>query len=405
MKNLCLTFFGLIISVSAAIGQPSPGKNYQLEKSLTAPSQVEQWYLEGEGVIAVREGEMQWLSEGNGAALSFPPGYLKTVFSDGGRFFAVLSLRQESGDTDGNRILEAEVYSSERQKRYSLSLTQYYDEPYPVIAVSDRDGSLVLARITTGELFFYSQSGGLTRKLLLFPQAAYDLERVIHLAISRDGSAVAIAATEHGLKPLQAERGSLSAAPYLFSFTSDGQMRWQKAAKGAMISGLAVSADGNLIAAGSYTPDADHPMIAKSTVYNRAGKPLAQADMLFKSASYSSDSRSLLLADKRSVLLLDIPAGSVAWKKEVPPQEGMISAARLSGDGQTAVLLIAENEFRNNRFIFTNPVMKVMNAGGELLQNMDLAGQEFITPALHVSENGSLISAGFINNYQTFRVK
>ncbi len=405
MKKLYLVFFILIISAPAAIGQPSPGDKYQPEKSLTAPSQVERWYPAGEQAIAVWEGEMQWLSEGNGAALSLPSGFLKTVFSDGGHYFAVLSLRQEAGDTSGNRILKAEVYSSERQKQYSLSLTQYYDEPYPVIALSDKDGSLVLARITTGELFFYGRSGGLTKKLLLFPQAEYDLERVIHLAISRDGSVVAAAATEHGLKPLQAESGSLYAAPYLFSFSTDGQMSWQKAVEGAMVSGLAVSVDGNLIAAGSYAPDADHRMTAKSTVYKSAGKPLVQADLLFISASYSSDSRSLLLADKRSALLLNIPAGSVAWKKEVPPQEGMIAAARLSGDGQTAVLLIAENEFRNNRFIFINPVMKVMNAGGELLQNMDLAGQEFVTPALDVSENGSLISAGFINNYQIFRVK
>ncbi len=408
MKYLNLIISCLILFVSSIQAQkvaPEGGKEYVLEKSLRTTTPVTSWYSGGENAIAIEKGEVRWLPDDAKSVLSLPGGYLKTVFSNGGHYFALLSLQKQPDNAGGNKTLEVAVYDSTGHLRHSLNMTQYYDEPYPVVALSDRDGALVLARITTGEVSFYDGDGTLTRKVELLPHSDYDLERIIHLDINKAGSTVAVAATRHGLKPLQTGSAMLSGEPYLFRFDADGKEVWRKTIAGAMVSSVSVSPDGNRIAAGSYTLDERHRMTPQSVVYDRDGRPQLQAGFLFHDASWSANSGRLLLANHRSAALLDLQSGSISWEKSISSQKDIIAAAGLSADGQTAALLIAENEFKENRFVFIRPFIEVLNGGGVRLQKIDLSGQEFVEPALSISADGRLISAGFINSYQIYRVK
>jgi hypothetical protein len=83
----------------------------------------------------------------------------------------------------------------------------------------------------------------------------------------------------------------------------------------------------------------------------------------------------------------------------------MIAAVDISNKGEIAALLVAKSEFKDKSFIFTDPQIKILDSNGKLLQELQMADQQFEKPALNLSDDAKIIFIGFKNAYQIYRAQ
>jgi hypothetical protein len=263
----------------------------------------------------------------------------------------------------------------------------------------------IIGQNTTGEILFYDSNGSLLRKVALFSDAEYDLERILQIDLSRDGTTAAMVAGKRGASPAGSDAPRPSADPYLFLFSLNGEELLRKPLPDSNTSAAAISDNSQYIAASSYTIAIEGDITKRTIIFDNTGGEIGQVDMLFKLARFSSDSKFLILADNNTAKVVSLTNGMTVWSHTIPKREGMISAADISNKGEIAVLLIAENEFRDGTFIYTNPRLIVLNSNGASLQELEMSDQEFETPALNLSDGSTKIFVGFKNAYQIYQVK
>lgn len=405
-KPFLLFTISVLMAVSAvrAPALAAPKEHYSLEASTLFSGTVQRWFFKNHTVVAVGASEVK-LSRGRETrTLALPGGFLKAIVSRNGRYLGLVSLR-EAGHRGRNKTLRLDIYTTDGREQYSLERIQYYDDPLPEMAVSDRDGAVVVGRVPTGELWFYDGGGRLLRHNYLFPGSDYDLEKILQVSFSADGSQVTVAATRKGMAPVDADVRDPSAHPFLFAFSPDGALRWQKALPGYMIQSMATSPDGRFIAAAVYSIRTNGELSPRSLIYDRAGNLQTETDLLFKRAAFSPDGRYLLLAENRRARLLDLSEKSVLWDDTVSGKKAMIAAVALAENARRAILLMAQSEFRGNHFIFTRPVLQIKQMSGQTLQEIKIQDQTFTVPALTVSPDAGEILIGFHNSYQIYRLK
>ena len=187
---------GILFAQPARETQQSQSRQYVLEKQRTVPTSVQSWIFGARTQIAVEQKQITWFDASVIRKVPLTHTYLRTIHSRGERFFGILSLQTLSQDPREPKVLRLEVYSALQEKLFTLERKQSYDDPYPVIAISDRDGAVVLGQVTNTELFFYDHRGKLQKQVKLFPQVEYDLERTLLIDLSADGSTVAVVASE-----------------------------------------------------------------------------------------------------------------------------------------------------------------------------------------------------------------
>jgi hypothetical protein len=401
MNSLSRIFLtGMLISggLWAQTGSPY----YELQHSETISTAVKSWIFAGKYNIAVGKQQLQFLEQDEGYSRKLPEGTLFTVFSKGFQYYAAVRLLNEEGQ---DKIFNIDVFSIDNRKMYSLQFPNEYDEPYPFVVVSDADGSLILGKGITAEMLFYDHTGRLLREIKIFSDAGYDLERMMHIDISRDGSEVAVAAGKRGASSKDSATPNPSAEPHVFLFDPAGNEIWRKALPGFNTSVISISGNGDYIAANSYTVDVEGGITRNALVLDRKGTEIGRTDMLFKFARFSPGSRFLLLGNNSSAYLMEVSRATVLWRQTIDSEDGMFTAGSLADDARTAVLLVAENEYRHGEFVFVNPTLKILERSGDLTQSIQLPGQTFIRASLKFSEDGRQILVGFSNGYHIYRRK
>ena len=414
-KNLRTIFlFGailLIVILIAASGVLQAGATYRLTSSQQLKQAVVSWFIppvfemEKSAAIAVQPEQLIWWNEAVKPSLDFSNDYFQTIFSETGNYFAVTTLTGRTGNPNQARTFAFTVYSANRAELYSLTFRHFYDQPFPTVVISDQDGAAVVGHSATGEIRFYDQSGNLVAEKQLFPSAEYDLERILDISLSADGSRVAVAATKRGSAPNGSSALHPSGEPHLFLFTPKGEEIRSIPLPGYQTSGCVISPNGAFVVANSYTVESGGSVVRQDQVFNAEGTIVARLDLLFKYAQFSPDNRSLLLANNSTAKMVDLTTGTIVWRHQISADQGMITAARVANEGKVSLLLVAKNEFRNRAFIFTHPRLMIFNQTGEILQQIELTDQVFHKPALGLTVDGQQISIGFNHSYQIFRVK
>ncbi|NIT56708.1 MAG: hypothetical protein GWN00_10885, partial [Aliifodinibius sp.] len=171
--------------------------------------------------------------------------------------------------------MQVDIYSSSGEKRYSLNRNQYYDDSIPSVVISDLDGSVIMGQNTVGKLWFYDQDGELRREVELFPDASYDLERILHLDLSEDGTRLAVVASKRGASHLGSKAPHPSGEPHLFLLTHTGDELWKKALPDFNSSATAISKNGDHLIANSYTVDIPGNLQKQSLLFNDNGERIA----------------------------------------------------------------------------------------------------------------------------------
>ncbi|MFQ5752918.1 MAG: hypothetical protein ACE5HI_13070, partial [bacterium] len=178
--------------------------------------------------LFIQEQQLKWLNKSELKILNLPEGYLHAVFSKGGQYFGLVSLTTSQKNRDRNKIWQLNIYAATGNHLYTIEKQQYYDDALPAVVLSDKNGYTILGQNTTGKLWFYGSNGELIRQVALFPDATYDLERILYLDLSADGSRLAVVATKRGAAPSGTNVVNPSADPHLLLFTQNGEEAWRQ---------------------------------------------------------------------------------------------------------------------------------------------------------------------------------
>ena len=401
MKNttrlVLLTFLVFLLSGGMAC-QSAPKKNPALAakqiQSIAAEVRVWKVLKSAEGrelPLALKGDGIQIFQPTRTLELPLPDHFLDLIVSRQGRYFAVFSLVSGSKSPRSDKTLTATVYSAEGEELYRVRRLVYYDEPLPARVVSDLGGMLILGQSATGQLDFYSETGSLVKQVLLFRDAQFDLERLLQLAVSADGRSVAVLASKRGASPLDSGAPDPSGEPHLFLFDAGGNELWRMPLMQTTPQNLAISPDGRLVVASSYSSYQKSP-IQKNTVIVRAdGKKLGETDFLFRHADFAQEAGTVLLADRSEARLIAPDRARVLWKVRYPRKSGIIAAAAVQPDARRAFVLTAANRFEAGRFVFAQPVLHVLDAQGVQRQEIPFPKENFLAPALYVRGNQAIL--------------
>ncbi|MFQ5772781.1 MAG: hypothetical protein ACE5HX_19755, partial [bacterium] len=354
--------------------------------------------------LFIQEQQLKWLNESELKILNLPEGYLHAVFSKGGQYFGLVSLTTSQKNRDRNKIWQLNIYAATGNHLYTIEKQQYYDDALPAVVLSDKNGSTILGQNTTGKLWFYGSNGELIRQVALFSDATYDLERIMYLDLSADGSRLAVVATKRGAAPSGTNVVNPSAEPHLLLFTQNGEEAWRQRLPEFNTAAAAISANGKYVIANSYTVDMQGQLNKTTSLFDQTGATIASYDLLFKLADFSPDAKFLILTENALAKLIELPTGKIVWNYQLAKNQGMITAARLSNNGEFAVLLVAKNEYRDNSFIFTKAKLKVLDFTGKLYQEIDLKDETFEKAQLKFSPDHQNIFIGFKNSYRVYEV-
>lgn len=400
------SLFFIFVTSSLLDSQKITDGPYELVKSEDITKSINSWLLPtAKPIIAIENNRITWLNDSEANQFNLPADALKVIFSKTGNYFGIVRLNRVSEGSKKDQKITMEIYTDSKEKLYELQRDYYYDDSLPFIAISDLDGSLIIGQNATGEIWFYDPNGALIRKIQLFSDAEYDLERILQIDLSKDGTTAAIVAGKRGTSPSDSNAPNPSAEPHLFLFSLKGQELLRKPLPHFNTSAASISDNSQFIAAGSYTVEMNGNIIKRTIIFDSTGEEIGQVDMLFKMARFSSDSKFLILADNDNAKVFDLVFGDILWGYSIPENEGMITAVAISNDGEIAALLVAENEFRESTFIFTNPRLKILDSNGNLLQELAVPDQEFEKPALNLSDDSKKIFIGFKKAYKIYQAK
>ncbi|MFQ5651354.1 MAG: hypothetical protein ACE5IY_15565 [bacterium] len=384
----CLAFAALLISGASVQSQSTKPAKFELVRMAEHREQVSSWYRSHafpNSFIAVTEASIWRVENDVWRKLDLPTGQVMTILSRGGRYVGVARWAQDGNVSD--RTLIIEVYTSEAVKRFTLQHGVAYDEGVPSMLLSDDEGALVLGLAPIGRILFHDANGALRRQVDLFPGASYDLERTLHLDLSDNGLWLAAVAGQRGAAPPGSAAPDPSARPHVFYFSRTGEERWRVVLRGQSGLQVAISPDGEFVAAGSYSVQKEGTVSKSTVIFDKEGKQLGENDFLFKRAAFSADSKRLLLAENSRAAVVALPSGRILWTAKISRREGMIAGVRILNQGLLAALLVARSEYTSSGFLFINPILKLYGPAGALQQEHGFPEQTFAHPGLFFSED------------------
>lgn len=401
--NTAILIISILIACVSLYGQENAAR-YELAESETFSGPINNWLFPTKKPIAIEKNQVRWLGAKTDQ-LMLPEGTVNVFFSKGMNYFGILSLSHVPGNADESGIIKIEIYTASREKLYEIQRNYYYDDSFPLLTISDLDGALIIGQNTNGEIEFYNSNGSTIRTVQLFEDGEYDLERTLHINISKDGLTASIVAGKRGASPRGSTAPYPSAEPCLFLYSLTGKELLRKPLPDFNTSATAISNNGDYIAASSYTVNMNGKITRRTTIVNNTGKEIGQVSLLSKLLHFSSDSKFLVLADNKAARAFDLTTQETTWSYEIPKSEGMITAVDISNNGEIAALLVAKSEFKDGIFTFTQPRLRILSRGGNLLQELKISDEEFEKPALNLSDDSERIFVGFRNAYQIYQVR
>lgn len=377
---------------------------YKLIKTEHVTGSVKLWYFDSHPEIppnpkvVVTNNKIEWIGT------TFKPltsGYVKTIFSPGGKYLGMETSKEKTAE----KIFQLEIFSNTGKALFKINRPQYYDEPYPVVIISDKDGSVVLGQSAAGKLCFYNQTGTIISEVDLFVDDKFALERTFQLAVSSDGNNLTVLANKRPASLTGAGVPEPSGEPHLFLFTLNGKKLWQHPLPELNAGQVAISPAAKYLIASSYTADVNGKVNKSTLLFDSKGNQIANYDFLFRNAYFSADLKYLLLTANSIVKCVNLPLAMVKWSFEFPRSQGMITAAGIAHQGEHAIILLAQNEYRKGAFIYTNPRLIILDDSGRKIQEIKIPGETFFTPALSFTPDYNYIAIGFKDSYQIYQAE
>jgi len=398
-------FFILNFLVSLSVARDVRSLQYRPLQTFPANKIVRAYFLARDGGneslpnIVLYDDSMERATTSGQSIFQIPMDYIDYTFSVAGHYAGFLQ-KLESGSSQQQSELRFSVINHIGKTQSTIHFLHFYDEPFPAFALSDKNGAVVAGQSATGTVWFYDATGHLSKEVDLFPDDEYALERILQIQISENGERVAVLATRRPSSPVDADVSNPSGDPTLFLFNSQGEEIWQRSLPGTDAGSIALSAQGNTIFASSYTSKLNGHVKHSSILFDDTGEKIAEFNLSFRKAHFSSNGERAILIDNRQAALINVSSKQIVWNfKSRKPQ--IIADAQLSQDGDVAVVLRAQNNFRNGKFIFEEPEIIVLNSKGEMTQSIAIDGT-FETPAISLSPDAKYIYLGLQKSLRIF---
>ncbi len=347
-------------------------------------------------VLYIRDGELVLGDK----RLPLPENFYGIRYAPSNQFFATLALIPLSKTRLPEKELRIQVYTQEMSPLYQVRQKLASHEPIPLTVVTD-NGQLILGKSEIGRLLFYSSAGELMQTVDLFPEAAYDLERILIVKPAEQSGSVAVLATMRGSAPMESEAQNPSGEPHLFLFDSSGKEKWRVPIAQTTAQNLAISPDGKYLVASGYSVLREQQLVKKTILFKKDGTSFKEFSFLFHQAHFTPQTQRLLLANHSTVRQIDLKTGTLLWEKSFNPKQGMITA--IAQDSTTAMVLMAQNRFENKQFIFKNPALILFDLDGNQLQELPFTNDVFLKPLLQIFDQQ--IYLGFSRNLYQIEVQ
>lgn len=356
--------------------------------------EIEYWHISsGErDFFAVAQHALKIFEKDNTRNFELSPGHSKIEFSADASFFC--QSGSQNDDSTETRISSFEVFSYQGDMRYRVLLKRHFDQPMQDVLVLSGHGGLVIGNAAMGRLLFYDGNGRLINEMNLFPEAGYDLERVLTLAETSEPAGIIAMATRRSASPVDSGVEFVSGEPTVFSFDSIGQEKWRKRLPQNAASELAVSDDGRFVLAATYSVDSNGALSRVTSLLNGRGEVMMTFDFLFRVADFYQG-RFLIMADRAEAGIFQLPSGKRLGRFRINRSQGMITAVRIGAAFGRAAVLTAREEFVEDTFQFSNSKLFVLDQTGKIMQQIPFEDRVFSEPALYLSPDGNRISIGF----------
>jgi len=393
-------FIGIGIFFFASLvlfGQHAPNnRQYFKESKKTSITQsVKNWHLFANLEIAESSSHLFVREDNTWQPERLPNDHIQTIFSHNGRFFAHLTINPRESIDHVDRELTVTVYNSNRQKQFVLQREVEDHKSIPEIAISDNDGSLILGESDAGKLWFYDNQGASIKEILLFRESSIDLERILKIVVSKNGSRIAVLATKRGSAPAGSSAINPDADPHLFLFDSKGERLWRIELTEYSAFALNISPDGTRIVVNNYTVNQSGNITKKSLVFTNDAEVVFETDLLYKFAHFTSDSKQLILADNQTIRMIDLENNKLRWQREVSRKDGMVTQVATAKTANLNAALLGKNDWNGEYFVFHHPKILIFDGEGTILQELIFENQVYRTPALWISPEGDQLKIGF----------
>jgi len=404
MKNHILNTITVVILAFSNIslyGQQFSSGNalFTLQREEKIASVATKWHLFEDHTIAEFADGWNMLDE---TQVYQNDDYLRSLYSWNGNYVARLQLNPRESQDRIDRQLTITVFNSEQQMLYSWQRKQYFDRTLPVVALSDQNGALVLGESDSGELWFYDSQGILKNQVSLFPDAEYNLERVLEMETDKEGSTLAVLASKRGSGLVGSDAKNPDSEPHLMLFDDMGKEIWRIHLPEKSASALNFSPDGKKILVNSFAVDFSGQISKNALLFNETGEQLLETEMLYKFASYSGDASHLIMADNQQIRVFNLIQKKLLWLADIDRDEGMIASAKISDDGKTSAIISGKNEWDGTKFIFRGAKITIFDTLGKTHQKMNFEDKSFRNPALWLSPQGDMLRVGFEDSYLLF---
>lgn len=319
---------------------------------------------------------------------------LKQATNTDGSMYAVLEKVVSSKVKASENFFTVRFFNRSGQPRGSYQFSQHRDDPLPHIIFEARGEYLLLAYQATARLIFLQTTGQVLREISLFREAPYANERPLFIAASAGGFIA--------LSQKAPSTDTKAVAPTLIYFSNKGEEQWRRELPTGTAGGLAVSDDGNWIAANRYAVIGAR-VEATNAIFNFHGERQTTIEGLFRRAVFAENGNSLLLMDRRQLHAVDFRSGKTLWQANLARRAEMFVDIVATAAHDKVFALVAENAFKENRFIFEKARLLGFDNAGRQQTEIALPNQ-LIAPVLKISNDDNRLTLGAEGFLQQFTI-
>ncbi|NUO83721.1 hypothetical protein HUU05_26900 [candidate division KSB1 bacterium] len=308
---------------------------------------------------------------------------------------AVIALEKLGAENlrDDKSGLALRWFNRDGQPLGTHFIAWHNDDPLPQFVMNRSGSHVVCAEPAVARATFLDQTGQVLAQNFLFEDATYSNERPLFLAAS----------AEHFYVLSQRAPSTLETghAPVLFCFSLEGQEQWRRELAPGTAGNLALSPRGNWLMASRYTVAANG-VVSTIAIFDTQGHAHATLSGLFRTVVFARDETQALLLDRRQLRCVRIPQGERLWQFALTSKEEMFVAAAATHDLHSYIVLAAQSNFKQQRFIFEQARLLAFDHDGQ--HQFELAIPEaLVQPALAISASGrslQLAGDGLFQNYK-----
>ena len=232
-----------------------------------------------------------------------------------------------------------------------------FDIAAPAPAVFE-DGTVALIHSFDNVVEFFGTDGGLTKRLMLSPTPNPEYERVIRHAVH-----------DATLALLISEPSSTSCRMLLVD--ASGSIMRERSLGGLQATGVAISPDARVIAAGVRTGGGPED----EAIWLENGERVQSVQGGFTNGQFSSDGATFLGRTNVSVVEVNVLNGEKRWEYRAPSGR-LIVAAALGSSGSTILTADAPTLERGS-WIYRRPIMRVMASDGQVVSERTVPSMGF----------------------------